>query len=455
MGMRGQGRGAIEGCVRLGGVVLALLLACAPPPEEATPESPEARRQSLEAAAIDVDPARELVITDVSAVDDAHYTAWAPGRSDTDAQGAWSFGRLIDNMVDERLRTPWGRSQFVLRWLRQWESEQVVNGHTVPARPRMRTLITEPWRAASGCTGLDVLCELDFSQAPFRLLAIVYRPDLRRVPGHRSSGYAGQGRFVFGALGPSGERLPFTVIFEYQLPAQHGRDILAWAERWHALGRVPFGPEYNARLHEVTSQFSRRGAFPRGRNGSALLQIRTNEVPLSPVEPKVWEMRQFTLAPNGLLVLEPVENEVDASHDGSELLGSWVDKREKDILAGTHEVPSRYKGRPFLAGAALVGSDAKPWQVPGAREDVRRAFGVATCSGCHKAETGTNFLHIRNRDPGSPAALSDFLRAQLGPTGRRVRDFQSLLSEPSAYRVRDGEGLDPGDTLRRLGPVEE
>ena len=345
----------------MGGAVLALLLACAPPPEDGPPTSPGEQVQALETGASDIDPARELLITDVSAVDDVRYTAWAPGRSDTDAEGAWSFGRLIDNMVDERLRTPWGRSQFVLSWLRQWEKDQVVNGHTVPARPRMRALITDPWRAASGCTGLDVLCELDFAKAPFRLLAIVYRPDLRRVPKGKASGYAGQGRFVFGAVGPAGERLPFTVIFEYQLPANHGRDILTWAERWHALGRIPFGPEYNARLHEVTSQFSRRGAVPRGRNGSALLQIRTNEVPLSPVEPKVWEMRQFTLGPQGFLVQEPVENEVDASFDGSALLGAWVDKREKDILAGKHEVPTRYKGRRLLAGAALVGSDAKPW----------------------------------------------------------------------------------------------
>jgi hypothetical protein len=431
--------------------VLALLLACSPLPEDGPPGPSGAQGQALGAS--DIDPARELVITDVSAVDDARYTAWAPGRSDTDAEGAWSFGRLIDNMVEERLRTPWGRSQFVLRWLRQWETDQLVNGHTVPARPRMRTLITEPWREASGCTSLDLLCELDFAKAPFRLLAIIYRPDLRQVPKGKSSGYAGQGRFVFGAVGPAGERLPFTVIFEYQLPIHHGRDILSWAERWHALGRIPFGPEYNARLHEVTSQFSRRGAAPRARNGSALLQLRTNEVPLSPVEPKVWEMRQFTLGSQGLLVPEPVANEVDASFNGSALLGSWVDKREKDILAGEHEVPTRYKGQRLLAGAALVGPDAQPWRVLGAREDVRRAFGVATCSGCHKAETGTNFLHVRNRDPGRPAALSDFLLEELSPTGPRFLDYQALLRGQNAYK--DGKGLDPGDTLRRLGPVDE
>lgn len=454
MGKRWWGQGAVGGCFQVAGAVLALLLACAPPPEE-DPSAPWVQQEQALGADLDIDPARELVITDVSVVDATRYTAWAPGHSGTDAEGAWSFGRLIDNMVDERLSTPWGRSQFVLSWLRQWEKEQVVNGHTVPARPRMRTLITDPWRAASGCTGVDLLCELDFSKAPFRLLAIVYRPDLRRVPTKMSDGYAGQGRFVFGALGPAGERLPFTVIFEYQLPATNGRDVLSWAERWHALGRIPFGAEYNARLHEVTSQFSGRGAAKRGRNGSALLQLRTNEVPLSPVEPRVWEMRQFTLGPRGFLVPEAVENEVDAAYNGSALLGSWVNRREKEILAGTHEVPPRYKGQRLLAGAALVPSGMLPWQVPGAREDVRRAFGVATCSGCHKAETGTNFLHVRTREPGQPSALSDFLRAQLAPTGGRVLDYRSLLGAEDVASVRDGEGLDPGDTLRRRPPVEE
>jgi hypothetical protein len=451
MERRAWGRVASRGVEWVVGSLLAVLCACAPAEEPPRTEGSGERRQAVEAAAID--PARELLITDVSAVDDPRYTTWAPGRTGAEPEGAWSFGRLIDNMVDERLRTPWGRSQFVLRWLRTWEREQEVNGHTVAARPRMRELITEPWRAASGCTGLDLLCELDFSRAPFRLLAIVYRPDLRRMPGAKSTGYAGQGRFVFGALGPQGQRLPFTVIFEYQLPASHRRDILSWAERWHALGRVPFGPEYNARLQELTHQFSRRGAAPSGRNGSALLQLRTNEVLLSPVEPKVWEMRQFVLGPRGFLELAPVENEPDASLDGSELLGRWVEKRSERILAGEHQVPRRYTGRPFLAGSALVPPDALPWRVPGAPEEVRRAFGVATCSGCHKAETGTDFLHVRNREPGKASVLSGFLLEEVGPTGRRFLDYQSLLNQGDPYAVQDGRGLDHG-AVRLPGEAE-
>lgn len=418
--------------------MLALLVACAPPAEEPQAGTLETQGQAVEAP---IDPARELVITDVSVVDDARYTAWAPGRSDGDAEGAWSFGRLIDNLVDARLRNPWGRSQFVLRWLRTWERDQVVNGFTVPARPLMRDLVTEPWRAASGCTGPDVLCVLDFAKAPFRLLAIVYRPDLRKVPTPRASGYAGQGRFVFGVVGAAGEKPPFTLIFEYQLPAEHARDIQAWTRRWHALGSIPFGPEYNARLYEVTRAFSRPGALRKGRNGSALLQLRTNEVPLDPVT-KVWEMRQFELGRDGFLALAPLANEPDISLNGSAALGQWVARHEREVLAGQHNLPRKYRGRPFLAGAAPVPQVPVPWQVPGASEEVRHAFAMATCSGCHKSEAGTNFLHVRNRYAGTPSQLSDFLQHELSPAGGRYLDYQSLLGTREDARLQDGRGLD-------------
>jgi hypothetical protein len=402
-----------------------------------------------------IDPARELVITDVSVVDDPLYTTWVPGRSDGDPEGAWSFGRLIDNMVDGRMRTPWGRSQFVLHWLRSWERDQVVNGQVVPARPRIREQVTEPWRAASGCTGLDVLCELDFAKAPFRLLAIIYRPDLRRVPVGRVGGYAGQGRFVFGVLGPSGERTLFTLILEYQLPSRSREDILRWAERWHALGSIPFGPEYNARLEELTRGFSGRGLVPRQRNGSALLQLRTNEVSLAPAGTRLWEMREYVLGRHGLLELEPVENEPAAAFNGSAELGRWVAWNAEAILAGRHDLPRRYMGRPFLAGASEVPDDAGPWQVPGASEELRRAFSEATCGGCHKGETGTNFLHLRTRERGRASGMSDFLKEQLAPTGRRVRDYQWLLGETDPYRVGDGPGRDHGEPYGEADGPEE
>jgi hypothetical protein len=462
--MRAVSRGPGSTRSWLFGVTLAVIAACAPPPMEESEDSTEesetfaVREQGLVDLA-SIDPARELFVTDLSVVDDTRYTTWG-GCTDQDPDGGWSFGRLIDNMLPDRMHNPYGRSQFILSWLKTWEHDQTVNGQLIPARPLIRSVIIDPWRTASGCAGSDVACVLDMAKAPFRLLAIVNRPDLRRVPTSSEPGMAGQGRFVFGALGANVERLPFTVIFEYQLPILYSSDILSWAQRWHALGNYPFGPRYNEKLFAVTRGFARRNAAPRLVNGSALLQIRTNEVPLSPVEPRLWEMREFVLSSStGLLKPVTVKQEVRASLNGTSSLGDWVAGNASAILAGTHVVPNTWLGQPFQAAAAPVPSTLA-WAVPGATEEVRHAFGQGTCSGCHKSETATSFLHVRTREAGSPSLLSAFLTEQLGPTGPRMTDFHALLNTPAPDRVRDGCGRDHrwrrySSSLQQSGDDEE
>lgn len=83
-------------------------------------------------------------------------------------------------------------------------------------------------------------------------------------------------------------------------------------------------------------------------------------------------------------------------------------------------------------------------QVPGAAKDVRRAFALATCSGCHKAETGTNFLHVRPREPGTASRVSAFLEQELAPGGPRVTDFQTLLNLDDVEQVDNGPSRDHG-----------
>jgi hypothetical protein len=415
------------------GSSLVMFAACAPAPEEEEEEEEEEESrpatvmQEERAQPTALDPARELFINDVSVVDDALFSG--------------AFGQLIANMVPERLSSPLGRSQFVLRWLKTWESEQTVNHLVIPARPLIRSLIIDPWRTASGCTCGDDSCVLDFSKAPFRLLAVVNRPDLRRIPRGRDPGQAGQGRFIFGALGPLGQRMPFTVIFEYQLPISRRGDILRWAERWHALSNIAFGSSYNERLKAVTYEFTKRNAVSCQVNGSALLQLRTNEISLSPVVPKLWEMREFVLGPGGNLRPTTVKQEVDASLNGSARLGTWVGQNAAAILANRHVVPRTLQGQPFLAAASPVPSDLA-WEVPGVSEELRHAFALATCSGCHKSETETSFLQVRTREVGSASVLSPFVIQELSPTGPRVMDFRGLLSLPDGDRVQNGLGKD-------------
>ena len=125
-----------------------------------------------QSASLTIDPSKELLINDLSVVEDPDRTVW---QQTADGDGAaWTFGHLVRDLAGEH-----DASDFVLQWLKTWESPQLVNGHSVAARPSIRSLVIDPWRQASGCGAGDSPCYLDFSRAPFRLLAIVNRPDLR------------------------------------------------------------------------------------------------------------------------------------------------------------------------------------------------------------------------------------------------------------------------------------
>src|SRR5262249_46827836 len=199
--------------------------------------------------------------------------------------------------------------------------------------------------------------------------------------------------------------------FEYDLPVTD-RDIpalddaafetRAWAERWHHLSNIPFGPGFNSRLFTITSRqftgFTARDRTPSRPNGSALFQIRTNEVALSPVPvyPIVgplglWEMREFVIGTTGQLVQTTVKQEPDASFNGSATLGEYVAENAEAILAGQHQVPALYGGLPFLGGGAPVPFTLH-WRVPGATENLPHAFWLATCTGCHRPRTAIFFL---------------------------------------------------------------
>ena len=95
-----------------------------------------------------VDPSKELVIVDPSVIASRIETEFDPSRpSGTSRAGAWSFGRLIHNMLPRAERgSAAGASRLVFRWLQQWETNQTPNPEVSPAfaRPAIRMLITQP-----------------------------------------------------------------------------------------------------------------------------------------------------------------------------------------------------------------------------------------------------------------------------------------------------------------------
>ncbi|GMA15201.1 hypothetical protein E5F05_01450 (plasmid) [Deinococcus metallilatus] len=391
------------------------------------------------AVPVPVVPEKELFVTDLSVVEDPLRTNYAPRQPARPAAGAWSFGRLMENLAGNQ-----DPSAFTLNWLRSWETDQHVNGFTALARPTIRSLIIEPWLIASGCAPDAVKCQLDFSRAPFRLGSINTRLDLRQEDAQGKPLDAGEGRFIFFALNASGNVQGFSVIFEFRQVARNEDDVRLWAKAWHALGSLPFGETYNAALQNLTDIFSGRGLAPDRPNGSGLDQLRTNEAalalpgsdPLNLSSGKLWDMREFHLGTDGQLHLAPVAQTPDARFNGSPELDAWVKANAAAILAGQHQVPAQ-----FLGASALTPTDLR-WNVNGVDEATRRAFALATCSGCHLNENANEtgfpfFLHVRRRAAGQASTLSAFLTQQELPL--RAQDLRDILTKDKLPKGR-GKG---------------
>jgi hypothetical protein len=351
---------------------------------------------------ITIDPARELLITHLSVVEDPVRTTW-PAGAPVGPQAAWTFGRLMEKMAGGQ-----DAAQFCLEWLQRWGQDQVVNGYTAPARPAVQTLVIDPWLQASGGQTLNLRI------APFRLLAIVNRIDLRsKSPTGEIS--PGEGRFVFGFVKPDGSPSPFTVILEYRLPGDNENDVIEWANEWHDLGETPFGAKFNTTLQKLTDKFSGPNC-PGKPNNSCLNQLRTNEVPLDPN--KVWEMREYRLAGSPVKITPaPMVLTPDASYNGSNYLATYINTTADLIKQRKHTM------NPAMLGASSFSSLTTFWDAPGILDsEARHKFALSTCNGCHTAETGTTFLHVKNRAAGVESKLSGYM------TGITVNDPISGVS---------------------------
>jgi len=345
------------------------------------------------------------------------------------SQGVWTFGYLMRELAPSAAQAPAMTENLFDNWL----TDQTVNGFTVSARPAIQQQLLDIWpRTPSG--------ELDLDNAPMRLQAIVSRVDLRNL----SAGSAGEGRFVFAVNDSSGFPQQFTVILEYNLPAKTEKDVLTWANLWHGLSSHPFPSEaYNAALETITRRFGDRNAAPGAVNGSALLSLRTNEIALSGIR---WELREFGLSSTTKVFQEATVKETpDLSFNGTPTFASFVNAHATAIEAevpgaNDNTVPVLLGGAPFLAGSIF--NDLIEWAAPGiVSDDARFHASLNTCNGCHGPETNTTFLMITPRFPGSQASLSPFLTGTtvvdpsgetrtLNDLGRRQTDLESLVCAP-------------------------
>ncbi len=400
---------------------------------------------------------RVLMITDPAVVTDPLRT-FNPCGSVGTPMGAWTFGHLMTEMANQSA-TGINPSTFVETWLAHWLANQPINGFNVPDRNVAITALLKDWHEASA--GND----LDLSIAPFRLLAINPRVDLRTTTGG-TGGYGGsasglfldggEARFTFGVILPKGYprskavfnfnvpvgTLPcqvtrFSVILEYRVPKCECEDVRDWARSWIELDSfVPGTNDYNARLERLTRTFTDAGANPARSNRSAIGQVRSNEIALQ----IPWEIREFQLRmmPWSYLLETTTADSPDDSFNNTVTFANFL----FDVIAGTAgpPIPLQYPlgtPNPFLGANPQTPNPATTfWRAPGfnppgtpIEDATRHAASLGTCNGCHARETDTIFQHIESFQPVPPAVLSGFLTGitVVDPAGSgTIREFDDL-----------------------------
>lgn len=377
--------------------------------------------------------------------------------------GAWTFGRLMSDMATPAGISP---SDFVRNWLRSWQLDQVINSDGVPNRnTAILSSVINAWQTASGGPNAP----LDVSIAPFRLLAIVNRVDLRGntlygggVPKNPCDPacIGGESRFVFCVVNPATcTELPFTVILEYCNPPTTCSGIKAWAKQWADLNLLNFSPGFNAALQVITDQFAGLAKNPSQMpNQSFLNQLRSNEILNSPWQCLQWELSGAG-SDAGHLRQSTVNQTPDIAHQNTMFLQSFVTDNLAAAAAGKHTIPLLYgpagqQKLPFLGATAPMSSPGFFWNFPGSTASTttkaaRHHISLNSCNGCHAGETGTPFLHVSCRSPGFPAPLSQFLTGvanfpdpvdnsityTYADLERRVQDLDCVVNSPCLFQI--------------------
>jgi len=353
-----------------------------------------------------------LLVTDPSVINDPGRT-YNPCTNTGTPGGAWTFGKLMTEMANQT-HTGVRPEDFVLNWLNSWKTDQTVNSDIINARPAIQTKVIDVWQTLSGGAGAP----LDVNKAPFKLLAIVNRFDLR-TGGAYGGGNAGEGRFVFTLTDINClpiEAPNFLIIFEYGVNKTTCTQIHEYAQQWANLASLTLGSApYNSALQAVTDQFTLAGTDPGKPNQNSLDQLRTNEQALTN-SPPFWELREFHIDPTSHQLFNvTVKREPQVLFNGTMSVptprviafGKFVNDNEETIIADNMDLPDNlnFSGspHPFIAGHALTeNSFIFHWDaiIPAGaghihNDTARMHISLNTCSGCHGGETNNgNFFNI-------------------------------------------------------------
>lgn len=347
--------------------------------------------------------------------------------------GAWSFKTLMANMANSGA-TGISAQQFVHNWLRNWMTNTSANAFNIGARTNIQNFFPG-WDGVNAAT-------LNLNALPFRLLGIVNRMDLGKGTFYGSTGQPGETRLVFGLVRPGSCNLSaMTVIFEYGDPVGNCTVQKTRANNWISLSGLAFpSPAYNAALQSITDTVTTAGVALTKPNGSAINQVRSNEIALA----GPWQLREFRLlTPNSSLVPDTIKQTPNndvlnpnplISKNGTADLAQFMELNANAILCEQHVVPLQFPVGTTFRGAhvtyglgafwnAATNQAVLPTVFPSCHKanatflptpspaqiqsEVRHKFSLNTCDDCHSGETQTQFTHV---DPLSvPSSLSSFM----------------------------------------------
>ncbi len=385
-----------------------------------------------------------LFITDLKVIEDPKRT-WNPCAQTGTLYGAWTFQNLMKQLATVNPNKPptdKQMSDFILNWLDNWSTTQIINGDSVMKRPLLKKVITNPWLQKSADNGAPQ-GQLDMRFAPFRLLAIVNRFDQRGgLPGE----FAGEARLIFTLISSDcTQKKAYTIAFEYAINKPNNCDsIFDWANQWYNLKNLTLGSErYNAALQKITDQFTLFGDNPNKTNQNCLNSLHVNDQALtSGLDPLAGEFRQFIVSPvTHQMVMEPVRNSpadiYNVQEDNKDVrrFAQFVNDSTATILKqGYIDIPLTYKDTPFLGGKTRIigaqpigqptGNIREPFHWDGSEprksggyiksNQARHLISLNACSGCHAGETQTFFWHVQPTFYGTESTLSGFLTGTAG-----------------------------------------
>jgi hypothetical protein len=432
-------------------------------------------------------PDHSLMVEAIPVVEDPSLT-WDPCMAATGTQtGAWTFNELMLAVAGTTDSNPQPAEQILTGVIADFAKNVTIGDFTAKERPGGPTFFGAWPRDPSGaqCTnpfGTGTITCLALKSAPVHLNAIVNRVDIGQ---NGQSDNAGQLRFVFGVTmdpanddtnhdfcegtsGGSGSgNQSFNIILEYNVPPSsltNGFTAQSWAQAWANLSNLcpePAGftiacaqqgnSPFNFELNQIVQKVVALGmGGPNAPNGSALLDLRTDEVELDSGG-ATWELRQFAFesqSGSGVpLVQTGLSQTPDLSFDFADndcldsnqnpacstspgTVESLVQNHQSQIENGTFNAGSDqaasainltvfWNSSPSMSGDGLLYTPRVIFAAsPQVFNPLTRApdpFGGidGTCNGCHGTETATTFRHVVNRAAtgtgDQPSVLSAFL----------------------------------------------